>query len=257
MQPLALRRSPLTQAKMTKERQLKPFLDYVTQYAPDFVNRIQGASTQQINELERLAGRLLPESHRDFLAHMGEDDGGLNLTFDGTTKIGEILEYYRDEVITGNYPLPPNTILLGIGGVSISEIVLDCSSPGDPPVMFTDGDETAGVFAGSLKALLYNTAFNKFRLAQFPFEAFYSCSYDDTGHTDLTKLMPDVAHECGLTTLWFSDQVSCCAEKSDAGFSLTQYHHQGVSARIAATDRSEVLRIGAIVTRRLGVHCVE
>ena len=233
---------------------MKQFLEYVTSFAPEFPRYIRGASPAQIAELERLAGRELPPSYKNFLAAMGENDGGLSLLFDGTMNIEDVLAYYREEIITGIFPPPPDAILIGIEGVSTPSIALDCRAPGEPPVMFVDGQKYTNLFAGSLDKLLFNTAFSKYVLSRFPWEVNYVASFNAVGKRDLTPIMPDLARECGLQPLWFSDRVCCCAENADAGACLTQYEGQGPSARIAGNLRSEVGRIGAIIAHRLGLR---
>ena len=231
---------------------MKQFLEYVTGFDSEFPKRIRGASAMQIVELERLAGRELPVSYKNFLMTMGENDGGLCLTFDGTTNIEDVLTYYREEVATGNFPPPPDSVLIGFG---LSEVfALDCRASGEPPVMFVDGDTYTRLFAGSLDSLLFNTAFNQYAMSWFPWEVNYVASFADIGERDCTPIMPNLARECGLEPLWFSDRVCCCAERLDVRACLTQYEGQGISARIAGHDRSEVARIGAIIQQRLGLR---
>src|SRR5262245_13634576 len=233
------------------------FLAYVVQFDPDFPGRIRGATPQQLAELEQLSGIPLPRSYTAFLLKMGVDDGGVNLTVDGTTNIKEMIAYYRSELLTRERELPGQCILTGVGAVSVPDIGLDCRGPGDPPVMFTDGDEYAGLYAETLEKLLFNSAFSKYRLALFPWEAFYAASFASLGRRDVSGTARAVAAECGFEPAWFSDRVTWCGEKLDAAVCITQYEGQGIAIRVAAQDREEVVRVGSAFLRQLGVRLIE
>jgi hypothetical protein len=236
---------------------MEHYLAYMASFDPGFPARIRGATGEQIAELERLAAMPLPHSYRAFLERMGLNDGGLHIAFEGTTAITEILDYYRTEVLTGERKLPRESLLIGVGAISIPDIALDCRGPGEPPVVFTDGDQFAGLYAKSLEKLLFQTAFAKYRLAVYPWEATYSSSYNEIGKRHLTDVACSVAQACGLQRAGFSDRIACCAEKSDVAAYISQYEGQGIAVAIAGQDRHEVSRIGSEMVRQVGVRLVE
>lgn len=60
----------------------KEFYDSILGLKPDLAAALKGASDSEINELEKLWGRPLPEDYRTFLSLMGKDTGPLRVLRD-------------------------------------------------------------------------------------------------------------------------------------------------------------------------------
>jgi hypothetical protein len=71
-------------------------IDYIAGYDPSFRGSIEGASEEEIAELEALTGSELPEVYREFLGVMGRNTGWIDiqrLDF----RVETVLDYYRRE----------------------------------------------------------------------------------------------------------------------------------------------------------------
>lgn len=112
---------------------LQEFITLVERYDPDYSRKIQGASPQEIHQLEKLVGQPLPESHREFLAQLGRDMGGLEI--EGVDfHIERILKFYEN----GDWTPPASYILLAIQEDDPQmDYYLECTHPGarDCPVV--------------------------------------------------------------------------------------------------------------------------
>lgn len=58
---------------------MENFIRYVAQFIPLYSRKISGATESEIAALEKLAGRILPNTYRHFLLKMGRNLGGLAL----------------------------------------------------------------------------------------------------------------------------------------------------------------------------------
>ena len=241
---------------MISDETMERLLAYATKFKRDFSARIRGASAEQIMELEGFTGRL-PAYYIKFLQKMGLDDGGLDLTFDGTTRITDIIDYYRSEVRTGERDLPANCILIGVGAVSIPDIGLIRVGDDEPPVVFTDGDEIAGLFSDSLEKLLFSSVFAKYRMALYPYEAFLSASSVQIGKQNASKTARALALKCGFMQTWFTDRVTFCADKNEAAICIMQFEGQGISIRISAGEKHLVASTVEEMRRELNLNPAE
>jgi len=94
---------------------LDQFLQFVTRYDPDFRNRIQEARREEIDTLQQLVGEPLPPCYVEFLERMGHSDGGLDLAYDGSCDINDVIDYYRDVARNQFFPPPRNSVVMATG----------------------------------------------------------------------------------------------------------------------------------------------
>ncbi len=229
------------------------FLSYVSRFDPTFLGRIRGAEPAQMAALGRLAGLPLPASYAHFLARMGRDNGGINPTVDGTTDVAELIAYYETEVRGGATAVPAGCVLIGVGAVSLPDVALDCNEEGEPPVVFTDGDEVAGRYADSLEKLLFQIAFGKYRLRTFPWRTFLANSFAGLGRKMVVEEAAALAQAAGFDSCPFSDATTFCGEKADAAVKMTQYEGQGIGISLAARGEHLVAALRADLMARFGV----
>ena len=171
---------------------------YAGRFDPLLPSRAAGASPGDIAELERLAGRPLPPIYVAFLLRLGANHGGLNVAFDGTTNIGEVLGYYRNLVKYQTPPLPPGLFLIGWGGQGAHVGLRQAGTTGPEVVFLDDDDEVVGLYAESLEKLLYQTAFDKYRWRTFRATALYSSSFESIGKRDQMPKAREIAHSARI-----------------------------------------------------------
>ncbi|RKH90596.1 SMI1/KNR4 family protein [Corallococcus sp. AB045] len=232
---------------------MRHFLEYVSSLDPQFTSRIRGARPEQIAAFEKLVGRSLPESYRSFLEMMGRDDGGLNITVDGTANISDLIDYYQEELKPGDWEPPPDTIIIGVGAISLPEIGLLCATGAEPRVIFATNKQALGAYATSLEKLLCRIAFDSYRMSKKP-RAFYTSSYESIGRKHVLTQARALMVSFGFVVLEFSDDFFLGGEMPGAAISVSQYEKQGMALSITATRQEEVDRIGAAFVQGLGVR---
>lgn len=221
---------------------MEDFVEYVSKYRPEFASEIRGAGNAEIILLERMAGVSLPADYRAFLSLMGHADGGLNLTFDGTTDIDEIIDLYQAAAVKDW--LPPDCLLVGVGKLALQAMCLRLGAGKEPPVVLAEGKTVTRTHAESLRKLLFRTAFMKYRTKALVHRAFGSTASPEP----VLKQGRELAGLLGYEEMWFSDAVAFCGEKGGAAaVVVNQYEGEGVSVVIAADDLGEVQRVSEAV----------
>jgi hypothetical protein len=201
------------------------FIQYSNRYNPEFESQIVGANSAEIDKLEELTGRRLPSVYRNFLARMGHGEGGLDITFGGTTDLTKITDHYKESIVTGNHKLPPNAVLMGLGNFNIEYIYLDAGDSANPRVVFTENARISRLYAETLEKLLFRLAFMKFRLKAFEFSGFCTGSNPQ----NLLGSAKGLAEKMGFTELGFSDSVAFCGSKNDAAIAINQFEGDGLA----------------------------
>ena len=228
---------------------MEQFVDYVTRWEPDFANRIRGATSSEIGELEELAGRPLPQTYRAYLSRLGRNDGGLDIGQTATTEIKQVIDFYREALAAGD-SLPLDCIVIAVGGVGVGETSLQIRFTDEPRVVDTSDDRIEGLYAESLPILVYRISFMKYRARCLP----YSAIYVSTGKANELAQGQSTALALGFVLQWFSDSICICGERSDAVFMLNQFEGRTPWLRIAATERNQVENIGEGFARSIGVR---
>jgi hypothetical protein len=226
---------------------IEGFVAYATTLDPGFSRRIRGASPETIDVLEALAGAALPASYRAFLAAMGDEDGGLDLTFGGSTRVADVVAFYRKYVVSGRIVLPPGALLIGVGDPPVGDLMLVGRPTGEPAVCLWCDGELTGLHAETLGTLLHRTVFAMYRVQRFPHVALYAAREA----TPRRAAAAAAALEEGFEPLWFSDAVEFCGERAGGAVLLTQYEARELVVQIAGHDRAAVEATGERFARRL------
>lgn len=172
-----------------------------------YSSRLRGATTQEVGHLERLTGRTLPKSFKEFLSRMGQSDAGLRVHPDGSSAIGTIIGIYQRFSGRPNTVIPHGCILMGMGGSW--ELALDMARPEDPAVVISIDGRVDRKLADSLTHLLFRRAFQRFRLERAAHRRSFSASTPAPAPAALLEGL-------GFKLLPFSDSTVACAEREGA-----------------------------------------
>ncbi|TGO02265.1 hypothetical protein PN36_27820 [Candidatus Thiomargarita nelsonii] len=228
---------------------MKRFIEFVSQYEPDFPSKIKGASDSEIMQFERLIGHPLPTFCRDYLSRMGHNHGGIDIgRNEAKTDIGTLIKYYEEYILPGEEEIPPESIVIAAHGYLINQISLQ-GNEFEPIVNFSDGEEIESLYAESLEKLLYQITYMKYHLKQFPFAASY------VGSIKANRAEParEIVLELGFEPRFFSDVVTLCADRKEASIWILQGEN-APSASIAAQTRRVVEEIGQMLSDRAGLE---
>lgn len=230
------------------------FIKYASEFDPDFESKIKGAAPSEIHELEKLTRIPLPESYRAFLSRFGHGDGGLEIAFDGFTNISDIIEFYNDEIDAGEWEIPPNTIIFGVGGLYINEIGLECRENGqEPRVVFVADGKIRRLYAESLPKLLYRRIFE----AYMPLLFNMSVELEGENKTPILKKAEDIALKSGFQKHWFSDAVAFCGETPDSALFVLQYPGNLPTITLLSQKRSELKKLSREFQSNLNLTVAE
>lgn len=197
-------------------------LEYITSFDPGFASRIEGASAQEIERFEEVAGGPFPDDYRVFLELMGRRDDAILGSDDIITSAARLTDFYTEAIPSGELVLPKDCIAFAISGLSIEELFLDRNSPHRIFEGEGEGDET--VWASSFRAFLYQQAFERSGRIHRSVVFF---SLDASPRLEAAQRLLE---SLGLERLWFSDGVTLCYESSDTKVRVRQM--AGRSARV-------------------------
>lgn len=221
---------------------MKDLLEYIKQTNPNFECQIRGALPEEISKLENLVGTSLPDNYKEFLAIMGHGDGGLDLTFGGTTDITDIIDFYERFCIQLGFKLPSKCVLIGLGPPPSGHIVLMLEENQEPKVFGMEDNEIYGLLAGSFRKLLFQVAFMQFRFYQYPVIRFYS---NNNRERQLAAAI-NVAIDLQFQPLWFSDENCFNGEKKGMFLHIFQFQENDLNISITGELESEVETVGEI-----------
>ncbi len=237
---------------------MKRFIDFVSQYDPNFPAKIRGASPTEIGQLEQLVGYQLPAFYRDYLSYLGHNHGGINIAFEASADIGSVIEYYQESILSNMQELPQNSIVIAAYGSPLNQISLqfnDSSTSEEPIVNLSDGAEIESFYAESLEKLLYQVAYLKYQPNLFSISVSYTSVILPRGTIDeRAKIARQVVLELGFEQRWFSGTVIFCADrKNEASIWIVQAEDGGPTAKISAWTRQTVEEIGQLLVERAGM----
>jgi len=181
---------------------------------------------------------------------MGHSDGGLDLAYDGSSDINDVIDYYRDVARNQFFPPPPNCIVIATGDPVLGQIFLEEMAGGPPRVMLGVDGHIDRPYRNSLENVLYSRAFIKYEFAARSFVAFYL----DKQKRNLVPMANEIATNQGLEILWFSDAEALCAQNEKAVFVAERSYATRGTIKIASDQRAEVERLGSVVITELGLE---
>ena len=189
-------------------------MEYAASFDPAFASRIEGASSAEIEELERVAGGTFPSDYRAFLELMGRRDDAILGQDDIATSATTLTEFYKEDVVPGHASVPPGFVVFAISGISIGRLFVDRNPP--HPVYKSAAIEPGTFWAASFRGLLYQQMFSRAGRRNHTKVLF---SVDRAPRLSDAERLLD-AH--GFERLWFSDEATLCYESDDDKIMIRQ-----------------------------------
>jgi hypothetical protein len=127
--------------------------------------------------------------------------------------------------------------VIAVSGGPTFELSLE-QGPEDPRVFLTSGREIQGLFCESFRKLLFQSAFDRYRVGRFPLSAFYW-----GGALPLEKVREILLGQ-GLVEPWFSGAVGFRGDRADLAVVAEQMLGRPVWIRIAGVARETIQSVG-------------
>jgi len=184
-------------------------VEYTSRYYSAFRSRIEGASAEEIDRLERAAGVPLPPDYRRYLELMGRNDdemiGGYEIEHSAATMI----EFYEHDRDAEKYIVPEDCMAIAVGTVSLELVCIELAPP--HRVFETWGGVKGDLWAEWLRALLYKAAF--FRRARM--QRKHTLVYAGDASNERLPRTERFLEDLGFRRLWFSDEIEACYESEE------------------------------------------
>lgn len=231
---------------------LQEFIQLVERYEPGYSQKLRGASLEEVQHLEHLAGRSLPACYREFLGLMGKDMAGLQV--EGVhLDIDHIINFYT----SGDWAPPEGYILFGIQGEDpCLDYYLECVAPEAqdcPVVRFpSEGEFSKEEYFysldPSLKDFLLSLAFSEKRMASFNFERVFTPSTKRTQEkagvsapAEIVQLVDERARHLGFERVAPSSTVYRFYDQREAAIYMRFDEFDGNLAVTLATQKARDL----------------
>lgn len=227
---------------------------YISMFDPTYPSRIEGATAEELNQLERLAGRALPSDYRAFASLLGHNDGGLRIGGDSSTDVRELIAYYSDLHAEGSLDemIPDDGIVIAYSGVGTPELCLDTSLP-QGRVIYSQGRARLGSCAESLSKLAFRAAFSNFRRKRSVVSFIYEAASDAVS----MDLVSSAARQLGFTAEWFSDGICQCQSRGETLLLFQRIMGRPVWLRMSSRDERELERLGRALQQQLGLTLLQ
>ncbi|WP_041598367.1 SMI1/KNR4 family protein [Hahella chejuensis] len=184
------------------------WLTYITRFDPAFREHIKGASSSRILHLERLLGFELPGEYKDFLNLLGDDSYNLDLIYNGTTNLEDIIDFYEQPIEPGDEELFSEYFVIGLGPPPTEMLLI---AKNENPGSITLG-EPPGIIshASSLENLLYHKVFTRFEIGS---KKFRSASISQESIKQ--EMLINWASSENFYIEEFSDKMNICVTKNN------------------------------------------
>jgi hypothetical protein len=242
---------------------LRELIDFISRYDPEYPRKIRGATQEEIDRLEQLAGRTLPAVYREFLSYMGKGMGGMGVitvSFD----IEQIERFHGEAGKQFNWPR--RFLLIGEHEQDpFFHYFLDLETlhDGDCQVVAFDYQLDANTIrpediyerAPSLKQLLTQIAFLGKVMGRFPHQERSIFTYPQhqargVDSTVVLSLFEKAALRLGFQKMSFSTPTHLMLARDDAAI----YAKAGLPGMVAMTllgkDERELLRIREVFSNQ-------
>ncbi len=246
------------------EQSVGGFVAYIAQFDPQFPQRIQGATDEEINALEETVRRPLPDDYKDFLRHLGNGCDRLVFAGECYTDVFSVSESYKglyadldagllEGLSAEETPLPPKgCLVIGAPCVSSDVVCLDLRGEGTAPVVVMDNGKPV-FYSASLLHLLYYQGFIHYRLPVLPQLKFFT----DYGQTPATRDSFERAITWASTApwspQWFSDTTCLCVEGDGVAFCLTFFEQIGYTLLIGGAAGHDIEETMQAISQVIGV----
>jgi hypothetical protein len=224
-------------------------LEYTSRYDPAFPSRIEGASAEEIERLERAANVPLPRDYRRFLELMGRNDGGMFGGDETAHSVADMLEFYEHDRDAEDYIVPEDCIAIAVGTISLELVCMELAPP--HRVLETWGGKKGDLWAASLRGHLYKGAYHYGASRRRKHRLVF------TGDMSKERL-PRAERFCedlGFQRLWFSDEIETCYESAED--SVIAYKDEGYTfGLVLCTDRFLFRRMHFVdkLSRAVGIR---
>ncbi len=253
------------------EKSVSGFVAYVAQFDPQFPQRIQGATEEEINQLEetvrRSMRRPLPDDYKDFLRHLGNGRDRLVFAGECSTDISSISTYYEivnkyldagileeDDDEETDDP-PEGCLIIGAFCMSSDVFCLDLRGEGTAPVVAMDNGKPV-FYSDSLLQLVYCLGYTTYRLPSLPqFKFFTDAGLPATPESFARAIA--WASAPPWSPQWFSDRGGICVEGEGVAFSLMFSEKTGYSLLIGGAAGSNLEETRQAVSQLIGVPLTE
>lgn len=206
---------------------MQDLVDFISSFDEGFAARIEGASPEEIERFERIAGGPLPPDYRAFLERMGRRDDAL-LVGDDVITDAETLTAYYEESLRGEHDVPEDCIAFAISGLSIEQLFFEREPP-HRVFQVGDGDAEKGdLWAASFRGFLFQEGFKR---ADRRIRTVWTFSTDDAPRHDRAVELLD---ELGFERLWFSDDVTLCYQSAEERIFFRQIAGRHAYMRISS-----------------------
>ena len=231
---------------------MKKFIKYVLSFEPDFLEKVEGATPEEIETLERTIGFPLPQQYKEFLLLMGKNTANFKFVAgEAKSNINEVREFY-EEIRTHGDPIPENYVVIAVGNYMHSICILRGGRQ-DRVMLLLYFEKIVSYVAENLEIMLLKMAFKIYNFPSFP----HRRNYADARNKEKRLLLAEnIAKELGFQILWFSDAVEICGERDNAVISIFQSQHEGIAigginVYVWAKSEREAREIGDVFAERL------
>ena len=236
------------------------FIDYFLKLKPTFATKIKGASTSEIEALERLADVPFCSSYRQFLKHFGKTDvGALNPFFyDYSFSINDVAEYYKQ--LQEAKVVSPKSVVFLLHGRHMFDWYLQqpVYKEGDPAIVQADlyGSEQPPpirVLFESFEKTLFTDAFIALRLSRFEHQPSICVQRGTRPDPDtLMKKCRDIASRLGFACIPQSVGIQAAYDRGDAALLLGRtFPIDPFSCWVGTDNKREAKRIAEIFSDAL------
>lgn len=191
----------------------------------NLIDVVEGASEEEILQLERMIGLPFPEDYRFFLAKFGKNDGGLLDKIPMFTDISSLTLCYEELLVEDPEDMPEKGwAIVGVGHAGVDLVinlesgVIHDSSYGDVGEFFSEG----------IPNLVFQEAFREYRIRSGSGYVKYSGSATSLVKSlgivtisEINEVILSICDQYGVHDNGLSDQLRCYA--SGNGIFLASY----------------------------------
>jgi hypothetical protein len=173
----------------------------------------RGATPEDVERFSSLVRYPLPTIYKGYLLHFGANDRGLDLSDDGISKVGELIQFYEEQISVGYWDVPVLGAVVALQGLTGGRALLyEEGLTDEPQVAINWGENVSRVVSESVRNWMYQTAFGRFRFrVKDSSKDFTSFRIPGEGKSVLVELAK-ICQDADLARYWFSDSYVHCAE---------------------------------------------
>jgi hypothetical protein len=235
---------------------------YIGGFDPQFPQSVEGASAQEIQELDALTDGTLPAIYRDFLRVMGRSMDWLSIN-DFDLSVGGVLQFYRTNRWLAS------TRFVRIGHATQNPLfhpfleVIPLVDEGPPVVSFPEFDKSSyqdalrfrSPVAGSLEEMICMPVFDAYELRARERQpvSIVGERWDPPALDRATKICEDN----GFERVWFSSESGRAFTRDDAAISINQLGGYPIQIRIGADSPAGQKSLADAFLREPGLAAVQ